>query len=86
MIGGNAGIAANATGVRQLRIRVDGTTYITSVTDVASSAVSFRENISVIYALADAQYVELIIHQNSTGTLATVNADGLPNFWMYRIG
>lgn len=61
--------AANATGVRSLQLRVNGTTTI-AVTDANSvSANTLSMSVSTLYALAAADYVELIVYQTSGGNL-----------------
>lgn len=87
VIGATAGVAANATGGRQLRIRLNGSTYITAISEIpGATTLSYRDSIVTIYDLAVTNYVELMIAHTGSAALNTVNADGLPQFWMYRIG
>ena len=85
-IGGSSGLAANATGARQLSIRLNGTTYLAMFAMVGASGSSFRAVVDTVYDLAVGDYVELMMFQTSGGALNTVNAEGLPNFWMYKVG
>lgn len=82
-IGGNATFAANATGIRELRIRLNGSTYIAVQSDTTVSASGDHSmNVSCEYKLVAADYVELVVYQTSGGLL-NVNASTnySPEFW-----
>ena len=82
-IGGVASLAANATGGRQMRLLLNGTTDLCHQNLPGSSSISMRENLVTIYDLAVADYVEIQIWQNSGSTLATVAT--VSQLWMHLI-
>ncbi len=63
------GWAANATGLRNVIIKYNGTTHIADVDDNPPGAVAFRQFIVAPYHLAAADYVECMAWQNSGGAL-----------------
>lgn len=68
---GGATFAANATGLRQLGIRLDGSTFLAAATDFAPSAsVGDTMSVSTLYYFSASAYVELVAYQNSGGNLA----------------
>lgn len=71
VITGHASFAANATGMRSIAIRLNGTTYI-AMQHIPSVGASLTSVLSVhtIYALAEDDYIELMAYQDSGGTLA----------------
>lgn len=83
LIGGNVEWAAHATGLRELNIRLNGTTYIE--TDSRLSAGAFRSTfqaVSTLYRLAATDYVELVGQQASGGALNVLaSASYSPEFW-----
>lgn len=82
-IGGNATFDANATGIRELRIRLNGTTYIaaSSATTVSASG-GQSMNVSCDYKLTAADYVELVAYQTSGGLLDVLASSNIsPEFW-----
>lgn len=86
-IKGHASFAANATGVRNLDIRLNGTTVIASQLQPAASGIITTVSVPTTYQLAANDYVELVAFQSSGGDL-NVNAAGnySPEFVMYRLG
>lgn len=83
-IGGSVAWAANATGVRQLAIRKNGTTILSSVLGPASSGGvnGTQQAVSTEYSFAVNDYVELIVYQDSGGALnVVVVGDYSPEFW-----
>ena len=87
LISGNVEFAANATGQRQLYIRLGGATIIGFTQPSVISAVTGRYQVSTIYDLAASNYVELVVNQSSSGSLnVTAAANWSPEFMMHRIG
>jgi hypothetical protein len=79
--------AANATGIRQLQIRLNGATIIGAVSTGAVSGASIEQNLTVDYSLAVSDYVEVIVAQNSGGALNLLTvANYSPEFMMVRVG
>lgn len=71
----------SATGVRSLSIRLNGTTVIANSSTAGSTAFSPAVNISTIYKLSPADYVELVALQASGGALDILaGAGNYPNF------
>lgn len=73
----------------QLQIRLNGTTTIAMFSQQIELTGGPTEKwfISTVYDLAQTDYVELVVYQDSTGTkniVATANYS--PEFWMQRIG
>lgn len=87
LIGASVEFAANATGIRQFTLRLNGTTIIGVIDQVLSSAggVTWLTT-DTIYRLVAGDYVEVVAAQNSGGNL-NVNASGnySPEFWMFRL-
>lgn len=82
VITGAVEFAANATGFRDLSIRLNGTTIIATTRNIsASSTNTSRLVVTTLYPLADADYVELIAIQTSGGALnVNTQADWSPIF------
>lgn len=82
-IGANASIQANATGIRQLLIRLNGATVIAEITLPNVGAASSTElAIATKYRLAAGDYIEMGVFQNSGGALnLQVGANWSPEFW-----
>lgn len=69
---------ANATGIRDFDIRLNGVTFISAAREsVSSAAVGSSIITTTIYNLAATDYVECVVFQNSGGALNTLF---LPNF------
>lgn len=66
---GQTTFAGNATGVRDLSLRLDGTTYVGSSRVTNLAAVQMTFGVSAILTLTNSQYVELIAFQTSGGNL-----------------
>jgi len=81
--GGGVTIAANATGVRILWVRLNGTTSLVKHNQDGLGGNEVNLAVSSRYQLAAADYIELMVYQNSGGNL-NVNATGneSPEFWM----
>lgn len=88
MIGGHVRFAANATGTRQVLIRLNGATFLEPDSKAnlgAGAAVDFT--VTTAYQLVAGDYVELIVFQDSGGNLNVTAAGNLsPEFWMHRVG
>lgn len=87
LIGGSVDWASNATGQRQLLIRLNGTTYIAPNGVTPVSGDTTKQGISTLYSLAVNDYVELTVFQTSGGSLNVNSAgDYSPEFWMVKVG
>lgn len=88
VIGGCAGFATNATGLRLARILLNGATRIAESSSVdGNSGADVRVEITTLYALSATDYVEFQLFQNSGGNLnSQVLANSTPEFWMYKVG
>jgi hypothetical protein len=85
IIEGAAEIEASAVGIRQLRVRLNGTTIIGQESQLTASAGTVsRLAINVPYDLAANDYVELLALQNSTGALNASGGLGATWFGMTR--
>jgi hypothetical protein len=87
-IDGSAVFEANATGNRQLKILLNGTTEIDSVNvPAAGGAADTHLSVSTIYQLAVNDYVELAVRQTSGVTLNVLQVGNVsPEFGMVRVG
>ena len=81
LIGGNVSFASNSTGVRQIGIRINGSTTIAQVYVNTNSSADCNLSICTAYSLAAADYVELMAFQNSGGNLNVQVSAGSPEFW-----
>jgi hypothetical protein len=85
-IGAHAAFAANSTGTREIHIRLDGTTSLAMGAGTASATREGRMSVSTVYRLTAGQYVEVLVYQNSGGSLNVVSTAGYsPEFWMVRL-
>jgi hypothetical protein len=75
VINGNVEFASNATGHRQLAVRLNGSTTIANVRIPAVNGAVTIVSISTMYSLADGDYIELLALQSSGGAL-NVNSTG----------
>lgn len=83
----NIEFAANATGQRQVEIRLNGTTLIGLAEINATAARTANVPVSCTYSLAVNDYVECVVYQNSTGALnVTTQSKYSPLFGMDKIG
>jgi hypothetical protein len=86
LLSANVEFAANATGIRQVQIRINGVTVIASVIVPATAAGTCRLNVSTMYRMAVGDYAEVQAQQTSGGALnVTTLADVSPSFsacWM----
>lgn len=87
-IGGCAVFAANATGIREVRILLNGTTILARSGSTSLSASGDHPlAIETDYRLAAADYVELVVYQTSGGNL-NVQQSGMasPSFYFRWVG
>lgn len=87
LIWGNARFAGNASGIRRLSIRLNGSTFIAASTvhSVDASVVTYVD-VSTVFQLSADGYVELVAYQTSGGDLnVEVNSANSPEFAMVRI-
>ena len=86
-VGANVRFASNATGQRQVALRINGTTFIAYVLVQAANGDATFLNVSTDYQLTAGDYVEVRAYQNSGGNLnVTASANYSPEFWMHRAG
>jgi hypothetical protein len=82
IIGGAVNWASNATGIRTLQIRQNGTVTIAVNDVVALSANTLSMNVETIYPMVATDYLELIAYQTSGGNLNVQTlAQYSPEFW-----
>lgn len=86
LIGGNINWAGGATGIRDIAIRLNGTTYIAYQREEGLDSNDLPMNITTFYQLAAADYVELYVNQTSGGNLNVFSsANYSPEFWITRV-
>lgn len=84
-IGGTVVFAANATGLRQILIRLNGATTIAVQRVPANSSDSIL-SVATHYTLSANDYVELLGYQNSGGSLNVVaTAPYFPDFYLQKV-
>lgn len=84
IIEGMATFAANATGVRTISIKLNGTTVLATQTIPSLSTGTVPISIHTVYSLVATDYVELIVNQTSLGSLNANNGEGVTWFAMTR--
>lgn len=87
LVGATLRFAANATGNRIVRIRLNGTTYICEqVLPPVGGAQPARFTLNTIYDFIVTDYVEVVVFQTSGGALNVQNfGNSSPEFWAIRI-
>ncbi|MHB8191825.1 MAG: hypothetical protein ACYDGL_00930 [Bellilinea sp.] len=88
LIGGECAFAVNATGSRDIGIRLNGVNFIGFQRTNANATAGIATDLQVMsfYYLAASDYVELWVRQYSGGSLDTVkSAAHSPEFWIIRI-
>lgn len=83
---GSLTFAANATGRRQVGIRINGATTIAIHEQNASPVNETFLDIATLYQLAVADYVEMVGYQDSGSSLSVIFANYSPEFGMTRVG
>lgn len=75
------------TGIREARIKVNGTTWVGLMTVTATSNKAHRLNVSAIIDLSVGDYVEAFVRQESGGNCdLTSNANWSPELMLSKIG
>jgi hypothetical protein len=84
LVGANVQYAANATGVRQGYIRLNGTTVlVANLVPAVTGGVVTEQVLVTMYNFAANDYVELVAFQNSGGALNLVAVGNYsPEFWI----
>jgi hypothetical protein len=78
--------AANATGIRYIFIRLNGTTTLATDLTAPISGVVTVLSVATIYDLAATDYVEVVAYQNSGGNLNVVaSGNDSPEFVIHRL-
>lgn len=87
-ISGHVGFEANATGIRAIAIKTNGTSDFLAVQNAnAVSGAPHYLSISADYNLSAGDYVELVVYQTSGGALNIVRlANYTPEFGMTKVG
>lgn len=86
-LAGAVGFVSNATGERQFRFLLNGTTLLTVLEIQASSVGPVYFPLATEYELAAGDYVELVVYQNSGGALnVPANANYTPEFMISKRG
>ena len=80
--------AANATGIRSVGLRLNGTTFLSlQRSPSAGASVTALLSVATMYALAATDYVEVIVSQDSGGALNVLAGGNYsPEFQMSRLG
>lgn len=87
LIGAAVDFASNATGYRQLAVRVNGTTFIVADERPAVNGAATQITVETVYRLAAGEYAEVRCLQTSGGNLnVSAAGDFSPEFWMVRLG
>lgn len=78
--------ASNSTGVRQVTLKLNGTTTIARQSTSALNGLQTDVNVSCLYDLAVNDYVQVEVYQTSgSGLNVEVNANDSPEFMMARV-
>jgi len=86
-IHGHVQFAANTTGIRTVRIILNGSAYLASQANHQSSAAVTDLSVNTIYSLSASDYIELVAYQNSGGALdVNAAANYSPEFGMTYLG
>ena len=87
LMGACVQFAANATGLRALLLRLNGSTFIVRELIDIDSATTHGLAVSTTYQLAAGDYVEAIAFQTSGGALnVEAGANYSPEFWINHLG
>lgn len=79
--------ASNATGIRLVFLRVNGSDSIAAVSRLSTGTVNDDLNVTTVWSLAVNDYVEVCVYQDSGGSLnVTVASNFSPEFMMHRVG
>lgn len=87
ILSGSISFSAHATGLRNLRIRLNGSTVLVDLLLGMTFDNQWSGAVSTIYDLAVNDYVELTVYQNSGGNLIIyASPNSTPEFMMSRVG
>lgn len=87
LVGGAVDFASNATGYRQLAVRINGATFIVADERPAVNGAATQITVETVYRFVAGEYAELRALQNSGGNLDVSAAGNFsPEFWMVRLG
>jgi hypothetical protein len=78
--------AQNATGLREVGIKLNNTDFIKYIRVDANSAGSHYISLSAQYALEVNDYIEVVVKQTSGGVLNILAGGGGPSFSMVKVG
>lgn len=82
LMGGGVQVASNATGHRQVGIRLNGSTFLVASRVAAATSGATVMAVSTGYQLAAGDYLELVVTQDSGGALnAEAGGNYTPEFW-----
>lgn len=82
LIGAYLSFAGNATGRRQVRLRLNGSTEFAILIEQGVDSLTCYMVMSFVYQLSATDYVEVVVYQSSGGNLAISQQD----FFIQRIG
>jgi hypothetical protein len=86
LIGSHAAFAANATGTRELLIRLNGGSSLAIAPGTGSASREGRMSVVTEYELAAGDYIESLVFQDSGGVLNVVATSAYsPEFWIVRL-
>jgi len=86
-ITGNVEWAGSNSGLRNVFIRLNGTTTIGYTQDTPGTVSAWQQSVSTLYQLAVSDYVELCVNQTTAGALnINSTANYSPEFMMVRVG
>ena len=86
IVGGHVQLPTHATGVRVISIREGGDNYIAMSSWNGNSANSHRASVTTVFKFAAAEYVELMIQQDSGGSLTTDKVNSrTPEFFALQV-
>jgi hypothetical protein len=83
--GGSVRFDASAVGDRLVYVKINNSQVLVNQ-QVTASTLVHSISCATIYALADADYIELFVFQSSGGTLALKQVNNFsPEFWGFRV-
>lgn len=88
LITGAVAFDANAAGIRSLRVRLNGATYLANQqVNASGGGLDSMLTVSTLYQMAAGDYVEMVVYQNSGGSLNCQSASNYsPEFGMVKVG
>lgn len=86
VVGGNVRWDNNATGLRSVAIRLNGSTFLAYTQDTVVADSEEYQQVSCLYDFSVDDYIELVVYQTSGGSLDLLSyANTAPEFWSIRI-